>query len=139
MAYSFTFSQKDKTVPLKVISTSFILSRSVKQFYVTKFSPLSLHKISRDYNTREKIKSPNNPLFENGNAADATVDPKINPFSEIEDDPKNDYSKSLITEDNLQRKPSKDKISDQIVSLHQGLDSFFETPSSDKFESTRNQ
>lgn len=76
MSNSFSSSQKDEPIPLKVIHTFSIPSRLEEQFFITKFTPFSMHKIARDYNTQEKMKTSNDPFCEKGDVVDANVDPK---------------------------------------------------------------
>lgn len=109
-----TFYQKDEPIPLKVIGTPSISPGLEKSFAIIKFTPLSLRKIARDYNSQEEIKTTNDPLSKKGDVIDTSLHPKINSSSKREKDPKTESSKNHDEVD-LKKKLSKSKTPDQTV------------------------
>lgn len=74
------------------------------QFAIIKFTPLSLCNIARDYNTQEKVKTPNDTLSEKSDD-DVSIDPKTNSSFERKEVPKINSYKNQTPEDDLKKKP----------------------------------
>lgn len=134
MLYSFSSSQKDDPIPLRLIDTFSISSGSEEKFAITKFYLLSLRKIAKDYIAQTKM-FPNDPPFIKDDGVQTNMDSNISPSPKKEVNAKVNCSNSLVPENDFQRNPAKTKIPDQTILSSQVLDSFSKTPFSDKSES----